>query len=320
VEKGFDVIGRSARRRVATWLPWCLLAVSLTLVLSQAQDLRFVLSHWVPWVEVGALAVVLTPIIITGGIDLSVGSMTALCAITQAVLWQDFDFPIAAATAIAVGMGILVGGVNGLLVVSGLSPLVATLATMAFYRGLALTLSGARRFQGFPEPFLQWSELFGVATQFWLLAGISLVAYVLVHHAPFGRYCFAVGDNRLAARFAAVPTKRVEMLLYTSGGFVAALVAVVNTMRHDAAVGDSFQGVELRAIACVVVGGTLITGGRGGILRTLLGLAVISMLDIGLFYLSDDVALLTAESQLIVIGVLLIVVAVCNERLERDLG
>ena len=99
---------------------------------------------------------------------------------------------------------------------------------------------------------------------------------------------------------------------------VAALVAVVNSMRYDAVVGDSFQGIELRAIACVVVGGTLITGGRGNILRTLLGLAVISMLDIGLFYLSDDLSLLNAKSQLVVIGVLLIVVAVCNERLERD--
>lgn len=311
---------RSTRWWTATLLPWSLLAVSVALVFSQAHDIRFVFSNWVPWAEVGALAVVLTPIIITGGIDLSVGSMTALCAITQAVLWQDFGLPIAAATAIAVGMGVVAGGVNGLLVVSGLSPLVATLATMAFYRGLALTLSGARRFQGFPESFLQWSELFGGATQFWLLAAIAVVAYVFVHHAPFGRYCFAIGDNRLAARFAAVPTRRVEMLLYTSTGLVAALVAVVNTMRHDAAVGDSFQGVELRAIACVVVGGTLITGGRGGILHTLLGLAVMAMLDIGLFYLSDDVALLTAESQLIVIGALLIVVAVCNERFEREPG
>ena len=311
-----------SRRPYQEWLvktlPWILLLISLTIVLHQAHDFSFVFSSWVPWAEVGLLAIVLTPIIITGGIDLSVGSTAALCAVVLATLWHDHGFSASAAAIIAIVTGVTAGATNGLLVVGGLPPLVATLATMAFYRGLALTLSGAQRFQGFPDHFLQFSELAGVTTQFWLLAIVSLVAFGTIHHLPFGRQVFAIGDNRLAARFAAVPTKRIEWSLYTASGFVAALVAVVNSMRYDAVVGDSFQGIELRAIACVVVGGTLITGGRGNILRTLLGLAVISMLDIGLFYLSDDLPLLNAKSQLVVIGVLLIVVAVCNERLERD--
>ena len=305
------------RKLISHTLPWLLLAVAMLLVLTQVRRPEMLAAVWVPWAEVGVLAIIMTAIILTGGIDLSIGSMVALCAMVQAVLFGHCGWSIESAACVAIVTGICAGGLNGLLVVAGLSPLVTTLATMAFYRGLAMTISGANRVAGFPETFLTWKTMFGFPTQFGLLFVTGVTAWIVIHHTRFGRWCYAMGDNRLAARFAAVPVSRVEGSLYMASGLVCALVAVLNTMRHNAAVPDAYIGVELQAIACVVVGGTLITGGHGGILRTLLGLAVISLLDIGLQFSSTRVAWITAEARLIVIGLLLIVVAVWNQRLDR---
>jgi rhamnose transport system permease protein len=304
------------RRCLARLLPWSLLALALILVFSQVQRPSLLMSVWVPWAEVGCLAIAMTPIILVGGIDLSVGSMVALCGVVAGVLHHQFDWSIQAAACAALFAGFAAGGANGLLVVAGMPPLVATLATMAFYRGLAMTFSSAERFAGFPDGFLSWSTVFGVPAQFWLLGLTFLIAVTVVHGTRFGRWCYAIGDNRLAARFAAVPDKRVDGCLYAASGLVAALVAVLNMMRHNVAIPDAHMGVELQAIACVVVGGTLITGGRGSVPRTLLGVAVISNLDIALQFLSTSVPLLTTESRLVVIGILLITVAIWGERME----
>ena len=306
------------RRRLSRLLPWCLLALALVLVASQTKRPDLLIGVWVPWLEVGALAIVMTPIILTGGIDLSVGSTVALCGMVQAVLWQNLNWSLPMALCAALAAGVSAGALNGLLVVVGLSPLVATLATMAFYRGLAMTISGADRVTGFPDSFLAFGELGGLPTQVWFLAALFLSVTIAVHWTRVGRWCFAIGENRLAARFAAVPVRRVDFWLYTASGLAAGIVAVLNTMRHNVAIPDVHTGTELQAIACVVVGGTLITGGRGGVPRTLLGVAVISSLDIGLQFLSSRVPLLTAESRLIVIGVLVIAVAVWGERTERN--
>ena len=299
-------------------LPWCLLALALLLVFSQVRRPALLVEVWVPWIEVGTLAFVMTAIILTGGIDLSVGSMVALTGMVQAVLWQDWGWSIEAAAGGALLTGAMAGGFNGLLVVAGLSPLVATLATMALYRGLAITVAGGDRIAGFPQAFLDMGRFLGVPSQFWLAGLVFLGMFLLVHHTRFGRWCFAMGDNRPAARFAAVPVNKVDGVLYTINGLVAASVAVLGTMRHDVSIPDAHIGTELQVIACVVVGGTLITGGRGSVPRSFLGLAVISHLDVGLQFLSSRLSWLTAESRLIVIGILLILVAVWNQRSQKE--
>ncbi len=310
--------GERSNRRLFGLLPWGLLALALLLVFSQVRRPELLMEVWVPWVEVGILAFVMTAIILTGGIDLSVGSMVALTGMVQAILWQDWGWPIEAAAGGALLAGALAGGLNGLLVVAGLSPLVATLATMALYRGLAITVAGGDRIAGFPQSFLDMGRLLGVPSQFWLAGLVFLGMVLLVHHTRFGRWCYAVGDNRQAARFAAVPVNKVDGVLYTINGLVAASVAILGAMRHDASIPDAHIGTELQVIACVVVGGTLITGGRGSVPRSLLGLAVISHLDVGLQFLSSRLSWLTAESRLIVIGILLILVAVWNQRSQKE--
>jgi rhamnose transport system permease protein len=316
------------RRVAAVLTPWLLLAGAVALVFSRVRQPAAVLPLWRPWAEIGVLACGMTAIILTGGIDLSVGSMVGLCGMVLGVAWQRWAWPIELAGAAAVATGLVAGSINGTLVLAGIAPLVATLATMALYAGLALALSGGARITGFPDRFtrLGQGDLFGIPCQLWLLAGTSLAAWVVVHHTRFGRSLFALGDNRTAAEFAAVPVRGREWSLYAIDGLLAGLVAVAYTARGGAAVPNAGAGLELQVIACVVLGGTRVTGGAGGVGKTLLGLAILAHLEIGLrllgsipVHLPGGVAplVLNANARLVVIGILLVAVAVLNERLAE---
>ena len=312
-------------------LPCVLLVVAAVVIGSQARRPAAVLEMLRPWAEVGVIAVPMTAIVLTGGIDLSVGSIVALCGIATGLLWQQGDWPIQWAALGGVVVGLMAGATNGTLVVSGISPLVATLATMAFFRGLAMALSQGQRIAGLPPVLneLGQGDLLGVGHQFWLLGTALLVGWALVHHSRYGRYLYAIGDNRQAARVAAVPVRRVEWWLYALSGLVAGVVAVFYMGRGGAAIPDAGRWLELQAIACVVLGGTNITGGVGGVGRTMLGIAVMAGLDTALQFVAstaiylpwrDEPWYLSAENRLIVVGALLIAVAVWNERLAAGAG
>jgi ribose/xylose/arabinose/galactoside ABC-type transport system permease subunit len=311
------------RRALPLLLPGALLISAVVLVASQVQRPAAVLDMWRPWGEIGVLATVMTAIILTGGIDLSVGSVIALASVSFGLLWQR-GVPIEAACAATLGIGFLAGAVNGTLVTWGIAPLVATLATMAAYSGLAMALARGERIAGLPEDFtaLGQGSVGGVPNQLSLFLVVALAAWVVVHHTRFGRYLFAIGENRVAAQFAAVPISMVEWTLYAASGTVAALVALVYTARGGAAVPGAGAGIELQAIACVVVGGTRVTGGAGGLARTLLGVATLSLLDIGLQFVSRTIYVpwsdvpwqINANSRLLLVGTLVIAVAIWNER------
>ncbi len=319
----------AARRMIPFLLPAALLLLAVVLVFSQTNRPAAVLNMWRPWGEIGALAAVMTAIILTGGIDLSVGSIIALCSVAFGMLWQQ-GWPLEWAAAAALAVGFAAGAVNGTLVVLGIAPLVATLATMAFYAGLAMALSRGQRIAGLPEAFTSlgqdsWLGLpdqLGVPNQLTLFVIVLAVAWAVVHHTRFGRYLYAIGDNRLAAQFAAVPVRRVEWSLYAASGTVAALVALVYTARGGAVVPNAGTGIELQTIACVVLGGTRVTGGLGGLGRTLLGVAILSLLDIGLQFISRKIYLPwsdvpwqpTANARMLLVGMLVIGVAIWNER------
>ncbi len=224
-------------------------------------------------------------------------------------------------------MGFLAGAANGTLITLGIAPLVATLATMAFYAGLAMALSEGQRVAGLSESFTDWGQgsWLGAPSQWWLFVGVWLAAWVVVHHTRYGRYLFVIGENRLAAEFAAVPVRSVEWSLYAASGTIAALVALFYTARGGAAVPNAGAGIELQTIACVVLGGTRVTGGRGGLTRTLFGLAILSLLDIGLQFVARKIYVpwsdipwqFNANSRLLLLGLLVIGVAIWNERTSR---
>ena len=300
-------------------VPVVLLLIFATVMFVKTENPRGLIRAGVQWMEVGSVAVVMTAIIITGGIDLSVGSMVALCSVCIGICWEDAQLPIQLAAVCAVIVGLLCGLLNGVMVVIGLSPLIVTLATMAFYSGLALALSNAEPIGFTAEMEIAMEDanmLFGYPLQYYFFACVLILGYVLLHRCRIGRACFYIGENMEAARYSAISINKTQLSLYALSGLVAGGVAVLNTMYKLNANPVAHEGMELHAIACVVVGGTLITGGHGSIGRTFLGLLVIASLDIGLNFLSSDISWLNAQVRLILTGCLVVAVAIWNQKVR----
>ncbi len=256
--------------------------------------------------EVGLLSIAMTPIIVTGGIDLSVGSLMGLVVVCVGLLWRDAGLPMSVAAGAGLLVGIAGGALNALLVARfSLPPLIVTLATLSLFRGLAEGLTGGADFvSGFPRWFLALGQSGsdGVPPQAIVLALAAGVYWFLLHRTILGRAWYAMGWSMEGARFAGVPVARRLALLYVLSGAVAACAGLIYVARIGQAKADAGTGYELLAIAAVVLGGTSIMGGRGSIGGTLLGVAGIVVLQTGL-RLSD----LPAELAGILTGGLLLV-------------
>lgn len=237
-------------------------------------------------VEIGLLALVMTPIILSGGIDLSLGSLVGLCAVVFGMLWKDASFPPWLAALGAIGAGTLGGAANAALVTRlGLPPLIVTLGTFSLFRGLAEAFTaGTRAYTGFPDSFLALgnSSFLGVPVQAWILAASALAIWLLVHRTTFGRSIRAIGFAPEGARFAGIPVERRLAAAYTLAGAVAGLAAVIFVSRVTEARANAGIGYELAAITAVVLGGTSIFGGVGSVHGTLLGVAAVAILGNGL--------------------------------------
>jgi rhamnose transport system permease protein len=237
-------------------------------------------------VEIGLLALVLTPVILTGGIDLSVGSTLGLCAVLFGKLWRDAGLPPWLAGIITLALGALCGGFNALLITRlRLPPLIVTLGTFSLFRGLAEAVThGVDAFTNFPASFLflGTGALAGGPTQAWLLLAVAAGVWVMVHRTTFGRSFRAIGFSPEGARYAALPVTRRLALVYVAAGVGAALAALTYTARLGTAKADAGLGYELFAITAVVLGGTSIFGGSGSVHGTLLGVAALAVLNNGL--------------------------------------
>jgi rhamnose transport system permease protein len=254
--------------------------------------------------EVGLLALPMTFIIITGGIDLSVGSIVGLCAIMLGYSWKNFGFPLPLAIAFAIGVGGVAGFVNGLLITRvRVPPLIMTIATLALYRGLAEGISQARSVRNYPEWFFftGQGEWFGVPAQLWILLAGIIVAGIVLDRTTFGRTLYAIGNNETAARFSGLPVDRVKLLVYTLSGLAAGVSAWVLVSRVTTTRSDMGTGYELDVIAAVVLGGTSIFGGAGTIWGTVVGLVMIQLLKNGLALTG-----VKGDATIIVIGAVLI--------------
>jgi rhamnose transport system substrate-binding protein len=238
-------------------------------------------------VELGLLALALTPVIVTGGIDLSVGSMMGLCAVVFGYLWRDMHLPIAAAAGCTVLAGLGGGALNALVITRfGGAPLIVTLGTYSLFRGIAEGLTrGVDNFSQFPGSFLYLGQgyLGGLvpaqAPLFLLFAGFY---WLLLHRTIYGRAFRAVGFAADGARWAGIPVNRRLALVYTLSGFTAAVASLIYVAHLGQARSDAGTGYELLAITAVVLGGAEIMGGRGSIWGTLLGLCAIVVLQNGL--------------------------------------
>jgi rhamnose transport system permease protein len=269
--------------------------------------------------EVGIIACGMTLIIMSGGIDLSVGSLLALSSIVLGYAWQDWGLGLLVAVGLAFAVGAAGGALNGVLVTrSGFPPLVATLGTMALFRGVALRLSEARPVSGFPEGF-EWigqGHLGPMPVQTLVWAAVALATAVIVARTPIGPFTRAIGDNERAARFAAVPVVGVKLGLYTATGLLTALGALISTARFSTARADAGAGLELEVIAAVVLGGTAITGGRGSVVGTLLGVLILGVARNGL-----TLAGVEQEWRSMMTGAILVAAAISDQWIaRRDAG
>jgi len=239
-------------------------------------------------VEIGLLALAMTPIILTGGIDLSVGSLLGLCAILFGKFWRDAGMPIPLAAVCTIGVGALAGGLNASLITSlRLPPLIVTLGTLSLFRGLAEAIThGVDTFTNFPASFLflgqeRWLGLPAQAPVFILMA---IGIWLLVHRTTLGRSFRAIGFAPEGARYAGIHVERRLAMAYVLAGIISAIAAVIYTSRLGQAKADAGMGYELYAITAVVLGGTSIFGGIGSVHGTLLGVAAIAILNNGLVH------------------------------------
>lgn len=238
-------------------------------------------------VEIGLLALALTPVIVTGGIDLSVGALMGLSAVLLGKMWRDAGMPIWVAAGCTLAIGAFGGWLNGVLVTRLRIPaLIVTLGSMSLYRGLAEGLTGGvDNFTGFPESFrfLGQGYLLGrLPAQVPLFVAAAIVFWLLLHRSTLGRALSAIGFAPEGARHAGIPVEQLTALVYVLSGLSAGLAAVIYVSHVGQAKSDAGTGYELAAITAVVLGGTSIFGGRGSIGGTVLGLFAIAILQNGL--------------------------------------
>ena len=268
-------------------------------------------------VELGLLAIALTPVIVSGGIDLSVGSMMGLAAVLFGAAYHDWHVPLPAAAAVALLAGCAGGALNAVLVARfSIPPLIVTLGTFSLFRGIAEGLTrGAVNYTDFPARFLSLGQgyLWGVIPTQLLLFLAILAAYAIVlHRSVVGRGWYVIGFTAEGARYAGIPVARRLGALYLLSGLVSSVAAIVYVAHLGQAKSDAGSGYELDAITAVVLGGTSVFGGRGTLWGTVLGLSALSVLRNGL-----HLAALPSELTGVLTGTLLIV-TIAIDRLRGD--
>lgn len=289
---GQEAGGRLAGARALIHTPLALPVVGLlavSLLMAFASDNFFTVSNILNVLRqvsvVGILAVGMTFVILTGGIDLSVGAVMALVGTISAGLMVNVGLPWPLALFAGIGLGVLFGLFNGALVAWGKMPaIIVTLATMGIARGIGLIYSGGYPISGLPS----WISWFGVGrignipVPVILMLIVYAAAWLLLQRTAFGRHVYAIGGNETAARLSGVKTARVKFAVYAISGLTAGLAALILTGRLMSGQPNAGVGFELDAIAAVVLGGASIAGGRGLVIGTLIGAVLLGILNNGL--------------------------------------
>ncbi len=234
----------------------------------------------------GLIAFGMTCIILTGGIDLSVGSVLALTSIICAHIIK-IGIPAPLAMLIALIFGIILGTISGLMVTkSRLQPFIATLITMTGYRGLTMILSGGRPISRLGDNLLLnqigKGSFLGIPIPVWILVIFFAIFLFILKKTVLGRQIYATGSNSKAAELAGINTNNIKLIVYAVSGFMASISGLILVSRLGSAQPTLGSGYELDAIAAVALGGTSMTGGRGKITGTLIGILIIAVLNNGL--------------------------------------
>lgn len=275
---------RNYLQRFGLVFAFLLLALTLTLLSDRFLTVSNMVNVLRQSTINGIIAVGMTMVILTAGIDLSVGSILGLTAVVTADLLQR-GWPVGLAVGAGLALGAVLGLINGLLITRGrIPPFIATLGMMTLARGLALTYTQGRPITGLPGGFrfLGTGFVGPVPMPIVIAALVFVVGYLLLTRTRVGEYVYALGNNEVAARFSGIPTRRYITFVYVISGMLSALAGMILVARLDSAQPIVGLGYEFDAIAAVVVGGTSFAGGEGGLGGTLLGVLIIAVLNNGL--------------------------------------
>jgi ribose transport system permease protein len=232
---------------------------------------------------INIMALGMTMVIITGGIDLSVGSILALAG-CLGTMTMTSGLPVGAGIAVGILVGCLAGLMNGVLTTRlRINPFIVTLGTLLIIRGMALILTNGMPVQNVPKgfSFLGEGSIAGVPFVLVLLLVIALIVHVILEHTKLGRYAFAIGSNADAAFYAGIPVKFHTTMIYGICGMLTGLAGMIESSRLMTGQPTAGQGYELPAIAAVVIGGGSLRGGEGGVVGTLIGAFIMGLLSNG---------------------------------------
>lgn len=266
---------------------------------------------------INIMALGMTLVIITGGIDLSVGSILAIAGLFGTMGIKD-GLPIPIAIFIGIAAGLLCGFLNGLMITQlRINPFIVTLGTLEAFRGLALVVSKGLPVHEIPDSFsfLGDGNLLGIPFSLWVLAVCSVLMHLVLEHTKLGRYAFAIGSNSAAAYYAGVPIKFHLTAVYAIAGMLAGLAGMIEASRLMTGQPTAGQGYELQAIAAVVIGGGSLQGGEGSVVGTLVGAFIIGLLSNG-----SDLLGVNPYWQQVIIGAVIIAAVAFDELRKRKLS
>lgn len=257
----------------------------------------------------GLLALGTTFVIITGGIDLSIGTGMTLCSVMTAVFMTNLGLPMFVGVLGGVLFGALIGCVNGLFIsLLKIPPFIATLAMMMVAAGLALVISGTKPIytsgiDGFQKIFALGKSIPGliIPNAVFLLFAAAIVAGIVLGKTVLGRYTYSIGSNEEATKLSGINITKWKILIYTVAGCFTGLAGVIATARLNSAQPAGGMGLELQAIAAVVIGGTSLQGGKGSIIGTVIGALIMSVLTNGLSIMS-----IPPEWQNVAVGIVIL--------------
>jgi ribose transport system permease protein len=318
---GVEAVSSSLRERIQQFLAFAsLLVIFVFFSIASSNFLNYsnVTAILFSTVVIGLLALGTTFVIITGGIDLSIGTGMSLCAVISGVLIVNTGIPVLLGVIGAVLFGGLIGFVNGFNVsMLGIPPFIATLAMMLVAQGLALVISDSTPIYFTDAPSytkISTGHLFGVnfPNAVLVLAAAAVVAAVILNKTVLGRYTYSIGSNEEATALSGINTRRWKIIIYTLAGLFTGLAGVMISARLASAQPGTGLGYELQAIAAVVIGGTSLSGGKGSIVGTVIGALIISVINNGLQIMS-----IPQEWQNVILGIVILVAVYADMARKR---
>lgn len=276
----------------------------------QTQNILNILVHIS---TIAIMGIGMTFIILTGGIDLSVGSLAAFTALIMAVLMKA-GVPVWAALLIGAAAGALQGWLNGAIIaLVNVPPFIVTLGMMSIARGGAFTITAGKPVYTFPEAFPAIAgNFFGIPIPVIIMVVMYGISWYVLRNTRFGRYVYALGGNETVCQLAGIRVNAVKQAVYIISGFCCAAAGVITTARLDSAVPVAFTGAELDAIAAVIIGGTSLSGGQGTLVGTIIGALIMGVVSNGL-----NLLIVPQGAQRIIKGAIIIIAVIIDIKRKR---